>query len=271
MRKIVFANRKGGCGKTTVTINIGAALADLGKKVLVVDLDSQAHATYYLGENPYTKKGNLFEFYSLLLKGEDINYDNFIKKTLFKNIYLIPSSSFLNDLDLNKIKGVETKIKELVDSLKEKFDFILFDTSPSMDIMTKSGLIAADEIMIPVEMHPLSVKGLAQLVREIYKINKEYNKEIIISGIIPTLFNQRTRVYNAVLEELKKIFPEEIIFFGVRHDIKLAEAPDHQKPIIYYAPISRAAFDFKVIAKRILRLKSKINGKGNKRSEENEK
>lgn len=260
MRKIVFANRKGGCGKTTVTVNIGAALAELGKKVLIVDLDSQAHSTYYLGINPYTKEGNLFEFFNKYFKQEKYSPEDYIIKTKFKNISIIPSSSFLNEISLKEAKGREVAVKELVEKFEKKFDFILIDTSPSIGLFTKNALIAADEVMIPIEMHPLSVKGLAQMIREIYKINKDYNKELIISGIIPTLFNKRTRVYNAVLEELKKIFPEEIIFFGVRYDIKLAEAPDRQKPIIYYAPISRAAYDFKVIARRILRL----SGKGKK-------
>ena len=257
MRKIVFANRKGGCGKTTVTVNIGAALGDLGKKVLIVDLDSQAHSTYYLGINPYTREKNLFEFFDKYLKSEKISWEDYVIKTEFKNISVIPSSSFLNELNIEMGIGKEVPIKELLENIGKNFDFILIDTSPSIDFFTKNALIAADEVMIPLEMHPLSVKGLAQMIREIYKINKDYKKELIISGIIPTLFNKRTRVYNAVLEELKKIFPEEIIFFGVRYDIKLAEAPDHQKPIIYYAPISRAAYDFKVIARRILRIKGK--------------
>lgn len=255
MRRIVFANRKGGCGKTTLTINIGASLSELGKKVLIVDLDSQAHSSYYLGFNTFVRKNNLFELFNNFLSNIKSDYNKFVHKTDFKNLFLIPSSSFLNELKINEnIKDSEFVISNLINNIDLKPDFILFDTSPVMDIFTKNSFIAANEVMIPVEMHPLSVKGLAQMIREIYLINNEYNKDLIITGIIPTLFNQRTKVYNAVLEELKKIFPSEIIFYGVRYDIKLAEAPDRQKPVIYYAPISRASYDFKVIARKILRI-----------------
>jgi len=253
MRKIVFANRKGGCGKTTLTVNIAASLSQLGKKVLIIDLDSQAHSTYYLGLNPYKKNKNLYELIVNYKNSTFGNYDDFIVKTNFSNLYILSSSSFVSELNLVSYKGIEFLINNFIENIALKPDFILFDTSPTMDILTKNAFISADEVMVPIEMHPLSVKGLAQMIREIYLINNKYNKDIIVSGIIPTLFNKRTRVYNAVLNELKKIFPEEIIFFGIRYDIKLAEAPDYQKPVIYYAPVSRASLDFKVLSKKILR------------------
>ncbi len=254
MRKIIFSNRKGGCGKTTITVNLGVALGSLGKKILIIDLDTQAHSTFYLGLNPYKKEDNLYEF--LLKEETDIN--SYIFKTDFKNISIIPSSSFLSELNIDEIKYAEIKIKDAIDAIKG-FDFILFDTSPSIDKLTIGGLISADEIMIPIEMHYLSLQGLAQLIREIYKINMNYKKNLIISGIIPTLFNQRTRIYKAIYDEIKKIFPAEIIYPGIRYDIKLAEAPSHQKPIFEYAPKSRAAFDFTIMAKRVLHSKNNSN------------
>ncbi len=256
MRRIVIANRKGGCGKTTIAVNISVALGELGKKVLVVDLDPQSHATFYLGENPYERSKNLYEIVKRVDEGKKISVSDYIKKTKFKNIELISSSVFLSDIDYNSIDNLEEVLMELFYSIDRNFDFIFYDTSPSVDKLTISGFIASEEVVIPVEMHYLSLQGLAHLVREIYRVNKKYRKNLRISAVVPTLFNQRTRVYRAVLEELKKIFPEDIIYPGIRYDIKLAEAPSHNQPIIHYAPISRATYDFKVFARKFLRGKA---------------
>ncbi len=248
MRKIIFTNRKGGCGKTTVTVNLGVALGLLQKKVLIVDLDSQSHSTFYLGLNPYLKRHNLYEY----LNNEKLDIVSLITKTQFKNVWIVPSSTFLGELNIGKIKNIETRLMHDFEKITD-FDFVLFDTSPSLDKFTIAGIISASEVMIPVEMHYLPMQGLAQLIREIYKINLQYKNKQVVSGIIPTLYHKRTKIYKAILEELKKIFPENIIFEGIAYDIKLAEAPSHQKPIFYYAPTSRASIDFQRLALRVLK------------------
>ncbi len=258
MRKIVIANRKGGCGKTTIAVNLAVALGELGKKVLVVDLDPQSHTTFYLGKNPYKREKNLYEIVNLIIKNKKPNIHEYVEKSDFKNVNIVESSVFLSDLDYNATKNVEMELKKSFDKINTGYDFVFFDTSPSIDKLTITGFISSDEVMIPVEMHYLSLQGLAHLVREIYRINNEYKKELRISAVVPTLFYQRTRVYRAVLEELKKIFPEEIIYPGIRYDIKLAEAPSHKLPVLYYAPISRATYDFKLFARRFMRGKVKM-------------
>ena len=250
-RRIVFANRKGGCGKTSSVVNVAAGLALADRKVLLIDCDSQSHASIHLGFSQYETEISL---YDLLTDNIDCIDDVIYEAKWPKGLYIIPATGQLNALELEMSNNQNMKFslaKKLMVKETSHFNYILFDTPPTVGLLNIMCLIAAKEAIIPVQTHFLSMEGLAEMVRYIYQINATVNAELKIAGIIPTFFNRKAGLSKEVVKEIKKNFGTDIVFPVVRHNNNIAEAPGFGQCIFKYAPHSIGAIDYTAIIERI--------------------
>ena len=249
MKRILsVSNRKGGSGKTTTTVNIAAALAHQGKEVLVVDADPQAHTSLSLGIKP---KDVSLDLYSLLVdkrEPEEVMADTYLKQ-----LKVIPASRRLTiyERTFSATKEARHSLCERLQDLNGRFDYVIFDTPPTLSLLTISALIASEEVYVPMQAHFLSLEGLVEMVTLISKINKLYNPKLKLRGIIPTFYKERTRLSQAIIAEIKKNLGEGIILHPVRVNVALAEAPSFGKTIFQYRLKSHGAFDYLSIAKQI--------------------
>ncbi len=247
-RFIVFANRKGGCGKTTTAVNVAHALAMRGKKVLLIDADPQAHATIALGVPPLSRKCHI-----LHLLREGAPFSDAVFNTHIPGVCLIPASRELGsfELDFSSRKGSESLLSECLYEEAAAFDYLIFDPPPTVGLLTISTLVAAQEVFIPMQMHFLAMEGLAEMMQLIYTINATHNANLSLGAIIPTFFNKNTRLAREITEDIVKNFGAEKLLPGIRMNISLAEAPGHGKSIFEYAPQSSGAADYLEVANRI--------------------
>jgi len=247
-RRIAFANRKGGCGKTASAVNIAAGLALCNRKVLLIDCDAQAHATISLGFSPYNLDLSLYD----LLAGNNIDIDDVLKKIQWPNgLFLIPATSQLSALELEGPIARSRLANNLSSSSINHFDYIIFDPPPTVGMLSIMSLMSAKEVMIPVQTHFLSMEALAEMVRFIYQMNATLNPELRISAIIPTFYNRTMQLSIEVVEDIKKNFGEALVLPPVRQNVALAEAPGFGQCIFHYAPSSIGAKDYKQLAKII--------------------
>lgn len=247
-RTIAFCNRKGGSGKTTTSVNVAAALAHRGKRVLLIDADPQAHASLSFGIKANRDNGDL---YSLLTNGampEDV-----MTGTYLDTLKVIPASRKLLDFEqqYSREKGAGARLAEKIAAMKTTFDFVVFDTPPTLGLMTLSALVASKEIYVPMQAHFLAMEGLAEVVRVSKKLNEMYGLGLGIKGVIPTLFKERNRLSRAIVGEISCHFGESILLHPVRENIALAEAPSHGKTIFQYKLKSHGAYDYLCIADTI--------------------
>ncbi len=248
MRKIIFANRKGGSGKTSLVVNLAYNLARRRKKVLVVDLDSQAHSSFYLSKDFQDTPQCLYHYFK-----DQFDLSKLIQKTAYRNLSLLPSSpkmAELNELIRERVPFLDEGLSEL----KNSYDFILFDLPPSIEKIVLAGLVASEEVIIPLQTHFFPMQGIAQLVQMIYDLKKQWDRDLKISGIVPTLYDPRTRIYKQVIEEIRSTFGEKMILPGIPYDIKLAEAPSFRKPVQLYSKNCRASRAFDALTQKIIRM-----------------
>ncbi len=247
-RYIVFANRKGGCGKTTTAVNVAHALAMRGKQVLLIDADPQAHATIALGVPTHSIKRHI-----LHLVREEAPFNDAVCRTHIPGLCLIPSSRELGsfELDFSSRKGSETLLSENLYKNVAGFDYLVFDPPPTVGLLTVSTLVAAREVFIPMQMHFLAMEGLAEMMQLIYTVNATHNADLRLSAIIPTFFNRNTRLAREISDDIVKNFGPDRLLPGIRMNISLAEAPGHGKSIFEYAPHSTGAQDYMEVAGRI--------------------
>ena len=247
-RFIVFANRKGGCGKTTTAVNVAHALAMEGQKVLLIDADPQAHATIALGIPPLSRKCHI-----LHLLREEAPFNDAVFQTHIPGVCLIPASRELGsfELDFSSRTGSETLLSESLYEDAPGFDYLIFDPPPTAGLLTVSTLVAAHEVFIPMQMHFLAMEGLAEIMHLIYTVNATHNANLQLSAIIPTFFNKKTRLAREITEDIVKNFGADKLLPGIRMNISLAEAPGHGKSIFEYAPQSCGAQDYLEVAHKI--------------------
>lgn len=247
---ISVTSKKGGSAKTTTSVNLAAALSERGKKVLVVDLDSQGHATTSLGFSPYEKSVSLFEVFT----DKSVMAKEAVKELSFDNLFLIPANYKMESLsgELSRTKGSGFILKEKLDGLKRNFNYIILDTPAMVGIMTINALVAADKVIIPMQQHFLSMESLAQIIKFINKIKSKANPMIEIMGILPTIAELYTSHNRRVLHEVLGHFGQKLFNTRIHKDIKLAEAPSYGQPITVYAKSSRAAEDYRKLAQEVL-------------------
>lgn len=255
-RVLSISNRKGGCGKTTSSVSIAAALAHRGYRVLLVDVDPQAHTTLSLGVRERDKNMDLN---AVLLNGQKI--ENMVKKTYLENLHLVPGSKQLKEFEKNNAqkKSARTILTEKLNPLIGKYDFIIIDTPPTFGLLTISALIASQEVYVPMQTHYLGFDGLSDIVKLIYSINRLYNPVLMLKGIIPTFYKERTRLAKVIVEKIRENLGPDIIMHPIRINISLAEAPGYGKTIFQYNPKCRAADDYSIVADQILKDKVEVN------------
>ncbi len=252
---IVVANRKGGSGKTTSSINIADGLARRGKKVLLVDADSQAQATIGCGIIPYQLEISIYELLHLVAAGLPVKKElpaAIIKgKKLFD---LLPARADLSALEIEVAEKTNRHVlmKDLLMELDHLYDYILIDLPPALGVISVNSLVAARWLVIPVEPTFLSMDGLAQMVQILYRVNAELNPELRLLGILPVKCDLRTNLARSVLEEIKHNFGEDKLLPPIRNDIKLAEAPSFGQSIFEYASGCRGALDYGALVASIL-------------------
>lgn len=249
MRVISFTNEKGGVGKTTCTLNLGAALVRHGKKCLLLDLDQQMALTYSFGIPTDKIKASIYE----VLRGE-AKLDAAMWKQHNTNLYVVPASPKLAGFDVemaNEI-GSQQLLKEIVSSVNT-FDYILFDCPPSLGMIVVNALTAAKEVFVPMQAEFLSMQGMARLLEIIERVKSRLNNSLEITGIIGTMFDQRRILNREVIAKVDEHFPGRLLGI-IRDCISLAEAPSRSCDILTYRPYSLGAQDFMTLADRVVQM-----------------
>lgn len=246
---IAIVNQKGGVGKTTTAINLGAALAERGKTVLLVDTDPQANATSGVGIDTEKIHGTLYDLYINNKEILEVLYP-----TSVENLHLLPSSPDLSGLSIELVheEGREIRLKMLLSAVKDSYDYILIDCPPSLGILTVNALVAADRVVVPVQCEYYALEGLSRLNQTIDIIKENINPELQIEGIILTMHDPRTTLSSQVVEETKKFFGEKVYKTIVPRNVRISEAPSYGQPINVYAKKSKGAEAYQNLAKELI-------------------
>lgn len=248
-RIISVANQKGGVGKTTTTVNLGACLAYYGKKVLLIDIDAQGNATSGIGiRKPDVAK----DIYDVLVNEETIK--TVIQQTSRENLEIVPATIQLAgaEIELTSMMGRESRLKTAIDEISGDYDFILIDCPPSLGHLTINAFTASDSILIPVQCEYYALEGLSQLLNTIRLVQKHFNSELRIEGVLLTMYDARTNLGAEVVDEVRKYFREKVYDTIIPRNVRLSEAPSHGLAIIDYDPRSRGSEVYQSLAKEVL-------------------
>ncbi|MBV8345143.1 MAG: ParA family protein [Candidatus Eremiobacteraeota bacterium] len=248
-RIIALVNQKGGVGKSTTAVNLGAALAMLGSRVLVVDTDPQGNSTTGLG---IEKPGLKHDIYHALM--QEIPLERVIVETEVPNLWLAPATINLAGADVELVAALsrETRLRQALGPVASRYDFVLIDSPPSLGLLTINALTAADDCIIPVQAEFYALEGLAQLTSVIWRVRDALNPTLHVSGVLVTMFDGRTRLSLEVIRELQKYFPREVFKTQVPRNVRLSEAPSYGKPAILFDLKSRGAQAYLAVAREML-------------------
>lgn len=252
-RIIALINQKGGVGKTTSTLNLGVALAKLGKKVLLIDLDPQAHLTYSLGIKAHELRYTIYE----LLKEETSVKNTIIEKF---GVHIVPANLNLSgaDLELAKVAGREFLLKGAYEPIRGTYEYVLIDCPPSLGLLTLNALVLAEEVFFILQAEYLALQGVSKLINTVEVVKRRLNSCLEVTGVAACRYDQRKNLNKEVVEIIRNHFKEKVFETMIRDNISLAESPSYGMSIFDYKPKSYGAEDYTLLAKEVMAMKSKV-------------
>jgi chromosome partitioning protein len=250
-RVIAIANQKGGVGKTTTAINLGAALAAFDRKIAIVDFDPQANATSGLGLSSHQNGANAYD----VLLGADARLA--LRDTGFPNLSLVPSTRDLvgAEIELVNQDGRENRLRNALDPLRGAFDFVFIDCPPSLSLLTVNALTAADSVLIPLQTEYFALEGLSELMESIDRVRHAFNPGLGIEGILLTMFDERTNLARQVMADIRGHFGKLVYDTVIPRNVRLGEAPSFGKPVLAYDVKSKGAESYLALGREVLRRK----------------
>jgi chromosome partitioning protein len=249
-RVIAIANQKGGVGKTTTAVNLGACLADLGYRVLVVDLDPQGNASTGLGINVRELETSM---YDVIL--HDAPMEDCLEGTAIRNLLVAPSALDLAGAEIELVPAFsrEMRLRNAIDQVRDDFDFVLIDCPPSLGLLTVNAMAAAEEVLVPIQCEYYALEGLGQLIRNVALVQKNLNRHLRVSTIVLVMYDARTKLADQVVDEVREHFGEKVCRQVIPRTVRLSEAPSFGQPIIAFDPSSRGAIAYRELAKEVSR------------------
>jgi len=249
VKVIAIANQKGGVGKTTTAVNLSACLADLGKKVLLVDLDPQGNSTSGFGFDKTKIKQSI---YDVLVN--DVPTDNVILKTQIDNLMILPATIQLAgaEIELVSIMSRETKLKRVLDKVKYNYEYVIIDCPPSLGLLTINALTAANSVLVPIQCEFYALEGLSQLMNTVTLVQKNLNTALSLEGVVLTMFDARTNLSIQVVDEVKSHFRHKVYQTIIPRNVRLSEAPSYGQPVIRYDSKSKGAQVYFDLAKEVI-------------------
>lgn len=254
-KSIAIFNQKGGVGKTTTNVNLSASIGQLGKKVLVLDMDPQGNTTSGYGIDKNTVENTIYE---VIVDGLDIR--RAIIETEFDNIYIVAAASELAgaEIELANEDDREYKLRDSIDKIKDSYDYIFIDCPPSLGMLTINSLTAVDSVLIPIQCEYYALEGVSQLMSTYKLVKKRLNPKIEIQGVVLSMFDGRANLSIQVVEEVKKYFKGSVYTTLIPRNVRLAEAPSYGKPVIYYDSKCRGTLAYKDLAEEFIELEEDI-------------
>ncbi len=247
-RVLAIANQKGGVGKTTTAVNMGAALAELGYRVVIIDLDPQGNATTGLGIDARNLEGSI---YDVILREAPV--EDCIEPTSLKNLFVIPATIDLAgaEIELVPLFSRELRLRRALEQVHDDFEFVLIDCPPSLGLLTVNGLAAATEVVVPIQCEYYALEGLGQLLRNVNMVQANLNPSLELSAIVLTMYDARTKLADQVAADVREHFGDKVCRNVVPRTVRLSEAPSYGQPIILFDPSSRGALAYRELAKEV--------------------
>ena len=261
-RVIAIANQKGGVGKTTTAINLGAALARRDMWTLIIDCDPQANTTGGLGFPRDPSRRTLY--HSLML---DVPLKELVQKSQLEGLHLIPSNKNLVGATIELVDRPEREraLRKRMESFRNEFNYILLDCPPALDLLTLNALVAADSVIVPVQCEYFALEGVSELIDTLIRVRRAHNRNLAVEGILLTMFDERTNLAHQVRDDLRDFFGDQVFSTVIPRNVRLAEAPSFGKPIFLYDPDCKGAVSYLELAREVINHDEKSAGSGTER------